>query len=199
MKIMRRTTSTLVLIGLLASTLLFNGCGREEARNEGCPADSYVANSTDILTAPVDDTFVTSACTPSTSGISNYPYSNTYIYPPLIFSVTDADNNPRNNVCIVLYTDGLWYADNTYTPPAVSGSGSFNRIVVVTDDSGRSKSLYWGTEPLPFANPVTSSGTGTSITLTAGDDQTGVSFVTAESGILSQTFKSNWTVKGCQP
>ena len=54
MKIMRRTTSALVLIGLLASTVLFNGCGRKEAESEGCPTGSYVANDTDALTGPAD-------------------------------------------------------------------------------------------------------------------------------------------------
>jgi hypothetical protein len=188
MKIVRKTISALVLIGLLASTLLFNGCGRQEAVSEGCPADSFAANSTDILSGPADDTFVTAPCVPA----------NIYIYPPLIFSVTDANNNPKNNVCIVLYTDGNWFADNTYTS-LVTGVGSFNRIVAVTDDSGRSKSLYWGTYLLPASNPLKSSGTGTAISFTAGADQSGVSFVTAESGLLSKTFKSNWTVKGCQP
>jgi len=187
MKILKIIISAQVLIGLLASTLLFSGCGRKEAESEGCPSGSFVANSTDILTGPSDDSFVTEPCASS----------KIYIYPPLIFSVTDSDNKPRNNVCIVLYTDGVWFADNTYSFPTVAGSGNFNRIVVVTDDSGRSKSLYWGTQLLPDANPVKSSGTGTAITYTAGDDQKGTSFVTAQSGVLQKTFKDDWTVTGC--
>jgi hypothetical protein len=193
MKIMRRTASALVLIGLLASALLFNGCGRKEAESEGCPAGSYVANDTDTLTGPADGTLTVS------SSFGNPSRGGTVLVSPLTYTVKDDAGVPRNKICITLYTggstgDGFWYSDSNYST-VVNGSGSLNRIVAVTDDSGRAK-LYWSSENLPPANPVVSSGTGTTITYTAGSDQSGTSWVKAYSGILETIFNLNWTVKG---
>jgi len=193
MKIMRRTTSALVLIGLLASTVLFNGCGRKEAESEGCPTGSFVANDTDTLTGPTDASFTGS----STNG---NPFSGgTVLLSPLTFTVKDSTSLPRNKVCITLYTggstgNGFWYSDNTYHT-VVHGSGELNKIVAVTDDSGRA-TLYWSSEFLPQADPVSTSGTGTTITTTAGKDQSGVSFVKAYSGTLEAIFNLSWTVQG---
>lgn len=191
---MRRTTSALVLIGLLASTVLFNGCGRKEAESEGCPTGSFVANDTDTLTGPADSTFTVSSSFgfPSSGG--------TVLISPLTYTVIDTAGAPRNKICITLYTggstggNGFWYSDSTYHT-VVNGSGAFNKIVAETDDSGRA-TLYWSSENLPPANPVVSSVTGTTTTYTAGKDQTGTSFVTAFSGIHETTFNLNWTVQG---
>ena len=193
MKIMRRTTSAMVLIGLLASTLLFNGCGRKEAESEGCPSGSYVANDTDTLTGPTDGSFtvLSSFNLPSLGG--------TVLVSPLTYTVTDDAGVPRNKICITLYTggslgNGFWYSDNTYST-VVNGSGALNRIVAVTDDSGRAM-LYWSSEYLPPANPLVTSGTGTAITYTAGADQSGTSWVKAYSGTLEALYNFNWTVMG---
>jgi len=193
MKIMRRTASALVLIGLLASILLFNGCGRKEAESEGCPSGSYVANDTDTLTGPADGTFT------GGSTFANPFIGGTIIISPLTYTVKDIAGVPRNKICITLYTggstgNGFWYLDSNYST-VVFGSGSLNRILAVTDDSGRA-TLYWSTENLPSANPVVSSGTGTAITYTAGKDQTGTSWVKAHSGIQETIFNLNWTVQG---
>lgn len=193
MKIVRRTTSALVLIGLLASTVLFNGCGRKEAESEGCPTGSFVANATDTLTGPADSTFTVS----SSFGFPSF--GGTVIVSPLTYTVKDIAGVPRNKICISLYTggstgNGFWYSDSTYHT-VVNGSGALNKIVAETDDSGRA-TLYWSSENLPPANPVVSSATGTTITYTAGKDQTGVSFVQAYSGTLSTLFNLSWTVQG---
>jgi len=193
MKITRRTTSALVLIGLLASTLLINGCGRKEAESEGCPSGTFEANDTDSLTGPADSSFT------ANSSFGNPSLGGTVIVSPLIYTVQDNTGVPRNKICITLYTggstgNGFWYSDNTYRT-VVRGSGTLNRVVAVTDDSGRA-TLYWSSENLPPANPVVSSGTGTAITLTAGTDQTGTSWVKAYSGILQTIFNLNWTVQG---
>ena len=193
MKFMRRATLALVLIGLLAWTLLFNGCGRKEAESEGCPTGSYVANDTDTLTGPADATFTVSSSFgfPSTGG--------TVLVSPLAYTVQDNAGVPRNKICITLYTggstgNGFWYSNNTYST-VVRGSGALNKIVAVTDDSGRA-TLYWSSENLPSANPVVSSVTGTATTYTSGKDQTGTSWVKAFSGIQEMIFNLNWTVKG---
>ena len=193
MKFMRRTTSALVLIGLLASTLLVNGCGRKEAESEGCPAESYVANDTDTLTGPADETFT------GNSSFGSPFFGGTVLISPLTYTVKDSAGFPRNKVCITLYTggstgNGFWYLNSDYSK-VVNGSGSLNRIVAVTDDSGRA-TLYWSSENLPPANPVISSGTGTAITYTKGADQTGTSWIKAYSGILESIFNLNWTVQG---
>lgn len=193
MKITRRTTLAFVLIGLLVSTLLFNGCGRKEAESEGCPAGSYVANDTDTLTGPADSTFTVSSSFgfPSLGG--------TVLISPLTYTVTDNAGAPRNKICITLYTggstgNGFWYSDNTYHT-VVHGSGALNKIVAETDNSGRA-TLYWSSENLPSANPVVSSGTGTAIVYTAGKDQTGISWIQAYSGTLATVFNLSWTVQG---
>jgi hypothetical protein len=192
MKFMRRTTSVLVLIGLLASTLLFNGCGRKEAESEGCPSGSYVANDTDTLTGPADGAF--------TGGSSfGNPFSGgTVLFSPLTYTVKDNAGVPRNKVCITLYTggstgNGFWYSDSTYST-VVTGSGELNRVVAVTDNSGRA-TLYWSTENLPPANSAIPSTT-TPITYTAGKDQAGISWVKAYSGTLETIFNLSWTVQG---
>ena len=123
----------------------------------------------------------------------------TVLISPLTYMVKDNAGAPRNKICITLYTggstgNGFWYSDNTYHT-VVNGSGALNRIVAVTDDSGRA-TLYWSSENLPPANPVVSSVTGTTITYTAGKDQTGISWVQAYSGTLSTLFNLNWTVQG---
>jgi hypothetical protein len=191
MKILRRTTSALVLIGLLASTLLVYGCGRKESATEGCPTGSFVANDTDTLTGPADGSFVAS------SSFGNPSLGGTFLVSPLTYIVKDITGFPRNKVCIALYTggstgNGFWYSDNTYST-IVHGSGALNRIVAVTDDSGRA-TLYWSTENLPPANPAVPGTTAGQFT--AGKDQTGISFVKAYSGTLSTIFNESWTVQG---
>lgn len=190
---LRRTASALVLVGLLASALLFNGCGRKEAESEGCPSGSYVANDTDTLIGPADGTFIAG------SSIGRPNFGGTVFFTPLTFTVKDIGSVPRNKVCLTLYTggstgNGFWYSDNTYSA-VVNGSGALNRVVAVTDDSGRA-TLYWSSENLPPANPVISAGTGTAITYTAGKDQTGISWVKAYSGTREAIFNLNWTVQG---
>jgi hypothetical protein len=193
MKITRRTTLALVLIGLLASTLLFNGCGRKEAESEGCPAGSYVANDTDTLTGPVDGSFTASSS-------FGHPFlGGSFVFSPLTYTVTDNAGAPRNKICITLYTggstgNGFWYSDSNYST-VVNGSGALNRILAITDDSGRA-TLYWSSENLPSANPVVSSVTGTTTTYTAGKDQSGTSWVSAYSGSLFTVFNMSWTVQG---
>ena len=194
MKILGRTTSAMILIGLLASTLLFNGCGRKEAESEGCPSGSFVANDTDSLIGPADKTF-----TGDSSVGARFP-GGTVLFSPLTFIVQDAAGVPRNKICLTLYTggstgNGFWYSDSTYSK-VVNGSGALNRVVAVTDDNGKA-TLYWSSEDLPPANPrIVSSVTGTTITYTAGADQTGTSWVKAYSGTLETIFNVNWTVKG---
>jgi hypothetical protein len=189
MKILKKMTSALVLIGLLASTLLLNGCGRQEAKDEGCPSGTYVANSEDNIAGPVDDSIIISSNFGGASGGGTVKFS------PLTYVVNDKDGNPRNKVCITLYTDGFWYSDSTYST-VVNGTGSLNRILAVTDASGRA-TLYWSSEVLPPANPATLNlPVAVPPTYTAGSDQTGDSWVKAYTGTLETLYNLSWTVKG---
>ena len=192
MKILRRMTSALVLIGLLTSTLLFNGCGRKESQNEGCPSGSFVANDTDTLAGPKDGSFTVS------SSFGSPFLGGPFLVSPLTYIVKDSSGAPRNKVCITLYTggstgNGIWYSDSSYST-VVIGSGALNRIVAVTDDSGRA-TLYWSSENLPPANPAVAV-VATPGTFTAGKDITGISWVQAYSGNLTTIFNESWTVKG---
>lgn len=179
-------------MGLLAATLLFNGCGRKEAEEEGCPSGSYVANATDTLTGPADGTFTVN------SSFGSPASGGTVFFTPLIYIVKENSGAPRNKVCITLYTggstgNGFWYSDSTYSR-VVTGSGELNKIVAVTDNSGRA-TLYWSSENLPSANTAIPSTT-TPVTYTAGKDITGISWVKAYSGTLEDIFNMTWTVKG---
>jgi hypothetical protein len=155
-----------------------------------------VANNTDTLTGPADSKDTIASLPPPF-----LPFSGgTVIVSPLIYTVQDAAGTPRNKVCITLYTggttgNGIWWSDANYST-MVNGSGALNRIVAVTDDSGRA-TLYWSSENLPPAIPVTSTVTGTAPPVfTAGKDQTGTSWVKADSGILQTIFNFSWTVSG---
>lgn len=176
------------LILLSSSVLLVNGCGRDEAKNEGCPSGSYVANATDSISGPADGS------TYAESSPGNPFPGGSYYFVPLAYIVLDSSGAPRNKVCLTFYTDGIWYTDNTYST-AVIGEGPMNRVVGVTDDSGRIL-LYWSSEVLPPANPVVVDTSVDPPTYTAGSDQTGSSWVQTYSGALSTLFTESWTVQG---
>ena len=184
MKIMRRTTSVMVLVGLIASTLLFTGCGRKEAVTEGCPSGSFVANSTDIIsdfTLASVDQFVYSTDRAATFGVM-------YIPEPA-FVVTDANGAPRNNICLLITTNGFWWTDNSYTS-ILNGSGANNSIVATTDDNGK-VTLHWSTYALPLSSAATS-------TTTDGTTQSyNPATIGASSGAVSRTVSAAITVKGC--
>jgi hypothetical protein len=189
MKSLRKYKLKLFLICLLTSIMLFIGCGRQQAHDEGCPSGSYVANATDKIIGPADGTLTIN---------SNFGYAfqgGPIPFSPLTYTVLDDKDEPRNNICITFYTDGFWHSDNTYAT-VVTGSGTLNQIVAVTDDSGRAI-LYWSSAFLPPANSAIL-GIPVSVppTYTAGTDQTGDSFVNAYSGVLEDLFKVTWTVKG---
>ena len=194
MKILKKITLALVLTGLLASTLLFYGCGRQESKDEGCPSGSYVANATDTIAGPADGSITIG------SSFGNASSGGTVKFSPLTYVVDDKDGNPRNKVCITLYTggstgNGIWYSDSTYST-VVNGTGSLNRIVAVTDASGKA-TLYWSSEILPPANPaVLVIPVTVPPSYTAGTDQTGSSWVKAYSGTLETIYNLSWTVKG---
>ena len=184
MKIMRRTTSALVLIGLLASTVLFNGCGRKEAESAGCPSGSYLANSTDSIS---DFTL---------SEVNQFVYSSDLVaifgvryIPEPTFIVTDENGAPKNNVCLVITTNGIWWTDNRYTS-ILNGSGANNTILATTDNNG-TVTLHWSTYPLPLSSAATS-------TTTDGTTQTyNPALIGVSSGAISRLVSADITVKGC--
>jgi hypothetical protein len=180
MKIKRRTALALVLIGLLASTQLFNGCGRKEAVNEGCPSGSFLANATDTITS-------TGVCGWDGLVYAGSPltlFGEGCVQDP-VFTVMDNAGNPRNNVCLVFTTNGIWWTDHSYTT-TVNG----DQIVAATDNNG-TVTLHWTTYPLPLSSAATS-------TSAAGEDHTYVpAAISAVSGAISLEVSANITVKGC--
>jgi hypothetical protein len=185
MKIDKCMSFAMFLVVSAASLLLLNSCGRKDASSEGCPANSYTANSDDILVVPADATLSVAGG----SLVNGCSGGGSALYSPLTVVVTDANNNPKNNVCVTLYTDGFWYTDPNYNS-FIIGEGPMNRVIATTNAAGRI-TLYWSTENLPAANPP--SGT------TPGTDVSSDSWVQAYSGTLTKTYSVNWTVSGCIP
>lgn len=157
-----------VLVLLASPLLLLNSCGEKEMGVvSDCPSGTYLAGSTDILTGPANGTLEVGAG--STGG--------TVLYAPLVFTVTDQDDIPKNKVCVVLYTDGFFYTDDTYLFP-LPGIGPMSRVTKVTDESGNIY-MYWSTEVLPPSG---------------ADDIEGNTWVTAYSGTKQWTYTVDWTV-----
>jgi hypothetical protein len=180
MKNMRLTTLIVVFIFVLLSTLLFNSCGRKEAENEGCPSGSYMANSTDNITS-------TGIC-----GWDSYVYAGSWLalngegcVQDPVFTVTDENGNPRNNVCVVFSTNGTWWTDHSYTTKQSS-----DQVVAATNDNG-TITLYWTTYPLPLSSAATD-------TSTDGQDYTYVpAAISAVSGAVIYEVTADISVKGC--
>jgi hypothetical protein len=187
MKIVKRMVIAGSMIFFMFSLMMINGFGsNKESKNQGCPSDSFLANSTDTITGPADATF-----TGASSRGNPFP-GGTVLFTPVVFTVNDASGVPRNKVCVIVYTDGFWYTNSTYST-TINGTGPLNALAVVTDDFGNAV-LYWSTEVLPAANPARIIPPAT--TPTAGSDQVGQSFVQAYSGGLSMEYTVDWTVKG---
>ncbi len=161
----RKFHSTLVLL-LIMSLMPLVGCGSDDAKNDGCPSDSYEANSTDIIIPPAD----TSQTLPKGFGGGSVTVT------PLLFSVTDKDGNPRNKVCMIFYTDGTFYTDNSYSVPFTGAN-----LIGVTDGQGKII-LYWKTPVLPASS-------------TTGDQKVDT-FVQVYSGVLTKLFTYSWTIPG---
>lgn len=181
MNYLKRIAYIVSLISIVSLVMVINGCGsNKESTREGCPNGSFLANFDDKISGPIDATV--SISYPSAAG--------SVLFSPAVFTVTDSKGVPRNKICLILYTDGIWYTDSTYMTPIV-GTGPMNAVAVVTDDLGNAVQ-YWSTEVLPAANlAALASGT-----LTAGADQVGESWIQAYSGVLSETYNVKWTVAG---
>jgi hypothetical protein len=195
MKTTTKFVSILILLFLASPVLLLSGCGKDVADSQGCPSGSYVANSTDTITGPADSTFVVQSSVGSVFGGGSIPVT------PITFTVFDQNGNPRNNVCLTVYTGDtatgpgpFWYTDVNYGT-VFTGTGPYQYRTVATNDTGVAI-LYWTTADLPAGNPRTFLAAGPPITYTAGKDQTGTSFIQVDSGVLSATYNFNWTVQG---
>lgn len=193
MTIVKSRAVAMFLILLSSSILLVNGCGRSEAKSEGCPSGSYVANATDSISGPADGSFT------ATSSFGAPFGGGPFYFAPLVYTVQDSSGAPRNKVCVTFdtggsYSNGVWYTDNTYST-VVTGAGLLNSVVGVTDDNGRI-TLYWSTGVLPPANPVVVDTTTSPFTYTAGKDQTGSTWIQTYSGTLSSLYTESWTIQG---
>jgi len=187
MKIVKKIVFTISIIFLMSSVVMINGCGsNKESKSEGCPTGSFLANDTDTITGPLEASFT------GGSSFGNPWPGGSVLYAPVVFTVSDASGAPRNKVCLIVYTDGFWYSDHTYSM-TINGSGPMNTLALVTNDYGNVV-LYWSTEVLPSANPAMIIPPAT--TITDGSDQSGESWITAYSGGLSKVYSVDWTVKG---
>lgn len=180
MKIMGKNISIVALILLVSTVLLIKGCGsNNEAKNEGCPKGSNLANSTDTITH-------TGVCGWSSyvyAGSSIAIYGERCVQDPM-FTVWDSNGVPRNNVCIVFTTNGVWWTDHSYTTPLTG-----DQIIGTTNPNG-TVTLPWTTYPLPLS----SAATGT----TAGVDYTYVpAAISAVSGAVVDMVSADIAVKGC--
>jgi hypothetical protein len=185
MKIIKWNVNSILAAAVVVSSIIFmSGCGEEVADSQGCPSGSYLANSTDTINIPEDSEFDI----PSAVGAPASPQTVPFIIP---FTVTDAQGIPRNNICVRLYTGfagalfNTWYSDDTFST-IVSGSGPMQGITVVTNDAGAAF-LFWTT-----TTPAANFASGT----TAGDDITGNSWISFDSGALSSKLTIGWTVQG---
>jgi hypothetical protein len=166
-------TSALMLL-MIPILMSLAGCGNTDAKNDGCPSDSYAANSTDIIITPSDASQTLLA--PFGGGPVNVT--------PLLFSVTDKDGNPRNKICMIFYTDGTFYTNNSFSVPYTGAN-----LIAVTDGQGKVL-LYWQSPILPASNPINGTSSGKDVTIN--------SFVQVYSGVLSKLFTYTWTVQGVQ-
>ncbi len=155
--------SALILL-LIMSVLPLAGCGSNDAKNDGCPSDSYEANSTDIIITPAN----ASQTLPANFG------GGAVAVTPLLFSVTDKDGNPRNKICMVFYTDGTFFTDNSFSVPFTGAN-----LIAVSDGQGKVL-LFWKSPVLPASS--------------AAGDQTVDSFVQVYSGVLTKLFTYTWTI-----
>lgn len=187
MKTMPTYASILVLLFLAYPVLLLSGCGSPVAEDQGCPTGTYVANATDLISSSADISHEILSVFPGLYAGGSVRFT------PITFTIVDQDDIPRNNVCLIVYTDGFWFTDATYST-FITGTGPMNARAVVTNDTGVVV-LYWMTEILPAASPATVVA-GTPPTYTAGADKTGQSWIQAYSGVLGKTFLVDWTVKG---
>jgi hypothetical protein len=184
MKIIKWKVNSILAAAVVVSSIIFMiGCGEEVADSQGCPSGSYLANSTDTINVPIDDTFAV----PSAVGAPASPQIVPYI---IQFTVTDAQGVPRNNICVKLYTggtngSGTWYSNDTFST-IVTGSGPMNGVTAVTDDAG-SVFLFWST-----TTPQANFASGT----TAGADIEGNSWISFTSGAISEEWIVEWTVEG---
>jgi hypothetical protein len=195
MKTMTKFASSLILLLLASPVLLLSGCGTDVVKSQGCPSGSYLANATDTITGPADTTF------DAGSSVGAVFAGGSFLLTPLTFTVTDNLGDPRNNICLTLYTGDtaagpgpFWYTDLTYGT-FFTGTGPYNFRTVATNDSGVAI-LYWSTAVLPAGLPRTLASAGSPPTYTAGADQTGTSYIKVYSGAKSAIFNVNWTVKG---
>lgn len=196
---MRTKIKSVVIMSFLVLSLpvlLVQGCGQPVAKDQGCPSDTYLANSTDSITAPPDVGFVGAS-------YFGFPYGGgSVVMTPLSFKVTASDGVPRPNVCLNAYTADTmtgpgpyWYSDDKYTT-VIFGTGAFNARTIVTDDTGVAR-VFWSSADLPPALPaLITGGTPTAPTYTAGKDQSGTSYINVQSGSKEATFNLNWTVQG---
>ncbi|MEK6743922.1 MAG: hypothetical protein AABZ15_09940 [Nitrospirota bacterium] len=188
MRMITKFTLMLVLLLLASPVLLLPGCGGEDvAKSQGCPSGSYLSNVSDSIAGSADVTF-----DQASSFGSPFP-GGTILFSPVVFTIVDIGQFPRNNVCLIVYTDGFWYTDATYST-VITGVGPMNARAVVTNDTGMAV-LYWSTELLPAANPVTIAA-GPPVSYTPGADQTGQSWISVYSGASLDEYHVDWTVNG---
>jgi hypothetical protein len=174
----------LIMMLLLASTvILLKGCGGNQDAAEliGCPKGSLLANTGDkFLVVPDDDA---SASAIVYSGSIETTLGAQVV--PLVYQVTDKNDEPRNKICVKFYTNGSFWAQDTWY-----GTLLPNPLTVETDMSGMA-TLYWSTAPLLVSNPATTAPEA------GANHGPYTSFVNAYSGPVLDLFTYDVTISGC--
>jgi hypothetical protein len=172
----------LVMLLLASTVMLLKGCGGnpDGAKLAGCPSGSLLANTGDSLSvSPGSVTTSAIVFTGSAANTVGIPVV------PLVYQVMGVGGDPRNKVCVKLYTNGTFW-DSNY---AVAQS---NPLTVATDAGGIA-TVYWSTAPL-----VTSMTASAGSPPTPGADSGPYrSFINAYSGPVLNLYTNDVTVSGC--
>ncbi len=136
----------LVLPFLVSSALMLKACGNDDATTDGCAEGTAFANDTDVMT--ISDNITRPDATYYFAGPAPIR-----VLGGVLVTVEDSLSQAKNNMCLVVYTDGILW-DRDYTTQLQDANG---RYVTKTDMHGQAV-LYFATS-LFVSNPSTSADT----------------------------------------
>ena len=182
MKSRKKFLSLLLLPVFVISVLLLKGCGNENTANDaGCPDGTVFASGSDVLTVQTAD----SAWTDFVYGLPGV-YYQWHATGPVRFVVTDQFASEKNDICIMIYSDGVLWTDSSRTTMLTPVNG--NKYPMKTDALGAVDIFF--SAPVLVSNPSPSANV-------AGEDVAYQYEVIAVSGALQDMWKVDVTVSGC--
>lgn len=180
MKSRTKVISLLLLPVLMASVLLLKGCGGDDESTSNCPDGSALSTYMDTILI---------------SGNITWDPAVFYIPPPGVVAslgvvggvqvtVIDQFNVPKNNICLVVNTDGILW-DKGYTTQLQDANGRY-----ITKTDGHGNATLYMTSGIIVSNPAVSSGT-------AGEDFDFQYDISVVSGANSVNWEMTGTAQGC--